>query len=159
VIGILLRAAGLTAVYLMVLTSIAPGDVLVGAVIGLAVAVALRPRQPARPAAESWAVVVASADALLRTAGEMVVGSWRVVRFCLGAPGAPGFVDVPRDDRTPHEMAMWGLLTGEAPDEVVVEVDRGRDVMTVHLVDASDADATRARHRRNQELWRRRVPR
>ncbi|HET6689819.1 MAG TPA: Na+/H+ antiporter subunit E [Miltoncostaeaceae bacterium] len=157
-IGILLRAAALTGVYLMVLTSVAPGDVLVGGVIGLSIAVALRPRRPARPRAESLAVAVASIDTLLRTAGEMVVGSWRVVLFCLGARGAPGFVEVPRGDRTPHELAMWGLLTGEAPDEVVVDVDRGRDMMTVHLVDASDGDATRARHRRVHERWRRRVP-
>jgi hypothetical protein len=54
---------------------------------------------------------------------------------------------------------MWGLLTGEAPDEVVVDVDRHRDVMTVHLVDAADGDAVRARHRRVHEQWRRRVPR
>jgi multisubunit Na+/H+ antiporter MnhE subunit len=159
VIGIVARACALTAVYLLVLTSVAPGDVLVGGAIGLALAVALRPRRPARRPAESLAVAVASADALLRTAGEMVVGSWRVVRFCLGGPSAPGFVEVPRGDRTPHELAMWGLLTGEAPDEVVVDVDRARDMMTVHLVDASDADAVRARHRLAQERWRRRVAR
>lgn len=158
-IGILLRAAALTVIYLMVLTSVAPGDVLVGGILGLAIAVALRPRRPARPAAESLRVAVASAEALLRTAGEMVVGSWRVLFFCLGARGAPGFVEVPRGDRTAHELAMWGLLTGEAPDEVVVDVDRHRDVMTVHLVDASDGDAARARHRRAHERWRRRVPR
>jgi hypothetical protein len=41
----------------------------------------------------------------------------------------------------------------------VVDVDRHRDVMTVHLVDAADGDAVRARHRRVHEQWRRRVPR
>jgi multisubunit Na+/H+ antiporter MnhE subunit len=157
VIGVLLRAAALTAVYLLVLTSVAPGDVLVGGLIGLAVAVALRPRRPARTGRATVGRTVATAGAVLRTAREMVVGTWRVVRFCLGAPGAPGFVEVPRGDRTRHELALWGVLTGEAPDEVVVDVEG--DSLIVHLVDARDADAVRARHRRDHEAWRRRVPR
>ena len=45
-------------------------------------------------------------------------------------------------------MALWGLLTGEAPDEVPVEVDEARDVLIVHLVDADDPEDVRARHQR-----------
>ena len=41
---LLVRAAGLTGIYLLVLTSVAPGDILTGGLLGLAVAVALRPR-------------------------------------------------------------------------------------------------------------------
>ena len=48
VTGILVRAAGLVAVYLLVLTSTAPGDVLVGALIAVPIAFALRPRRPRR---------------------------------------------------------------------------------------------------------------
>jgi multisubunit Na+/H+ antiporter MnhE subunit len=159
VIGVLARAAALTAVYLLVLTSLAPGDVLVGALLGLALAATLRPRRPGRGARGSLAVALASAEAVLRTARETVTGSWRVVRFCLGARGAPGFVEVPRGDRTRHEVALWGVLTGEAPDEVVVDVDRARDVLIVHLIDARDPEGVRARHRRDHERWRRRVVR
>jgi multisubunit Na+/H+ antiporter MnhE subunit len=159
VIGILARAAALTAIYLMVMTSIAPGDVLVGGLIGLALAATLRPRRSTRGPGAALAMIVAAGDAALRTAREMVAGSWRVVLFCLGATGSPGFVEVPRGDRTRHELAMWGLLTGEAPDEVVVDVERGGEVMIVHLVDASDADGVRVRHRRDHEAWRRRVAR
>jgi multisubunit Na+/H+ antiporter MnhE subunit len=157
VIGVLARAAALMAIYLLVMTSVAPGDVLVGGLLGLALAATLRPRHATRGAGASFAMIVAAVAATVRTAREMVVGTWRVVRFCLGATGSPGFVEVPRGDRTRHELAMWGLLTGEAPDEVVVDVDRGGEVMIVHLVDASDADAVRARHRRDHDAWRRRV--
>jgi multisubunit Na+/H+ antiporter MnhE subunit len=159
VIGVLTRAAALTAIYLLVMTSIEPGDVLVGGLIGLALAAILRPRRTTRGPGAALAMLVASGDAALRTAREMVAGSWRVVRFCLGRTGSPGFVEVPRGDRTRHELAMWGLLTGEAPDEVVVDVERGGEVMVVHLVDASDADGVRARHLRDHEAWRRRVAR
>jgi len=86
--------------------------------------------------------VVAGATAL-----EMARGSWRVVRFCLGAPGAPGLVEIPRAGRSRASVAFWGVLTGEAPDEYPVDVDEERGVLLVHLVDASDPDAVRERHR------------
>ena len=148
--GILLRAAGLLGIYLLVLTSAAPGDVLVGGLLGLAVALTLRPRGAARPRAGMGAL-------LLDTAVEMVRGSWRVVRFCLGAPAGPGLVEIPRGDRSRHEVALWGVLTGEAPDEVVVDVDERRGVLIVHLVDAGDPDAVRARHARTHARWQRKV--
>jgi len=85
------------------------------------------------------------------TLREMVVGSWRVARFCLGDEAAPGFVEVPRGERSHRGVALWGVLTGEAPDEYPVDVDDERGVLVVHLVDASDADAVRERHRLARE--------
>lgn len=159
-IGFALRAAGLTAVYLLVLTSLAPGDILVGAALGVTLAAALRGGRHARPRrAPSLGALRAAATVGAQTAAEMVRGSWRVVRLCLGAPCAPGLVEIPRGDRTRTEVAVWGVLTGEAPDEVVVDVDEERDVLVVHLVDASDPDAVRERHRRNHERTRRQVER
>lgn len=157
--GFLLRAVSLMGVYLLVLTSLAPGDVLVGAILGLGLAAALRPRGPARSAGSSLSLAVAGAGAVGRTLVEMLVGSWRVVRFCLGAPMHPGLVEIPREDRTGHEVAMWGVLTGEAPDEVVVDIDRRSGRLIVHLVDAADPDGVRERHRVTHERWRARVDR
>ncbi len=155
-IGFLLRAAGLTLIYLLVLTSVHPGDIAIGAVLGLAVAAWLRPRR--RAAAAPVPVSPRGAAAMVaRTAAEMVSGSWRTVRFCLGAPAAPGLVEIPRGDRTPFEVAVWGVLTGEAPDEVVVDVEEERDVLVVHLIDASDPEAVRERHRRAYERAQRKV--
>jgi multisubunit Na+/H+ antiporter MnhE subunit len=127
----LLRAAGFTAVYLLVLTSVELGDIVVGAALGLALAV--------------------------ETAKEIVIGSWRVVRFCLGAPASPGFVEIPRAGRSRASVALWGVLTGEAPDELPVDVDDERDVLIVHLVNAEDPDSVRARHRRAYQRWQRKV--
>jgi multicomponent K+:H+ antiporter subunit E/multicomponent Na+:H+ antiporter subunit E len=87
----------------------------------------------------------------------MVRGSWRVVRMCLGAPSAPGYVELPRGARSEGAVALWGLLTGEAPDEIPVDVDDERDVLIVQLIDAADPDAVRARHARTYERWMRRV--
>ena len=159
---ILLRAAALAAIYLLVLTSVEPGDVLAGAVLGLAVSYWLRPRDPSgrprRPGDPPHRRVAAGALMLADTAGEMVRGSWRVVRFCLGAAASPGIVEIPRDDRSRVNAALWGVLTGEAPDEVPVEVDEDRGVLLVHLVDAGDPDAVRARHARSSVRQRQAVP-
>ena len=149
-IGFLLRAAGLAAVYLLVLTSLHPWDIVAGVALGLAVAAALRPRR--RAGAAALPVSRRGAVAMLaQTAAEMVRGSWRTVRFCLGAEAAPGLVELPRGDRSPVEVAVWGVLTGEAPDEYPVDVDEERGVLVVHVLDAGDPDAVRARHAETHE--------
>lgn len=161
-IGVLIRAAGLAGIYLLVMTSLDPGDVLVGAFLGLATALAIRPHRMDRSSSGrvgplEW--IGAFAGMLIETAREMIVGSWRVVRFCLGGPARPGFVEIPRNGRSRRSVALWGILTGEAPDEVPVDADEARDVLIVHLVDVSDPDAVRARHQRAYERWQRRVVR
>jgi multisubunit Na+/H+ antiporter MnhE subunit len=159
VTAILMRGAALAAVYLLVLTSVAPGDLLTGGVLGLAVAFALRPRHPrvAAPPASALVRVGAAAVILAETAVEMVRGSWRVARFCLGAPATPGLVEIPRGDRSRMQVGLWGVLTGEAPDEVPVDVDETRDLLIVHLVDARDPQTVRARHARSHERGQRKV--
>lgn len=158
--GILVRAMALVAVYLLVLTSTAPGDVLIGALLALPIAVGLRSRRPRRPRRTDVPVLTrvhAAGGLLAQTAAEMVLGSWRVARYCIGDAGSPGFVEIPQADRSRLSVATWGVLTGEAPDEVVVDVDERRRVLIVHLVDASDPAAVRARHARTLERWQRRL--
>ena len=155
--SVVLRAAALTAVYLLVLTSVSPADVLVGALLGLAVATSLSPRRAPTGAAPRLTRVGAASVGALLTLIEMVRGSWSVVRFCLGSSASPGFVEIPRGTRSRRNVALWGVITGEAPDEVPVDVDEERDVLIVHLVDAQDPGAVRARHRRTYERWQRKV--
>jgi multicomponent Na+:H+ antiporter subunit E len=159
VTAILLRGAALAAVYLLVLTSAAPGDLLIGGVLGVAVAFAVRSRRSrgAAPPAPALARVGAATIVVADTAVEMARGSWRVVRFCLGAPATPGLVEIPRGDRSRMQVGLWGVVTGEAPDEVPVDVDETRDLLTVHLVDAGDPEAVRARHARSHQRGQGRV--
>jgi multicomponent Na+:H+ antiporter subunit E len=147
---VLVHALFLTGIYLLVMTSAKPGDAAVGLLLGLVLALWLRPAggatDPPRPAA-----LVALGRALALTAAEMVRGSWRTARFCLRGGGSPGLVEIPRAGRSPQAVALWGVLTGEAPDEIPVDVDEERDVLIVHCVDASDPDAVRERHQRAYE--------
>jgi multicomponent Na+:H+ antiporter subunit E len=157
---VVIQALVFMGVYLLVLTSATPGDALVGLFLGVVLAVALRPRLAGRsPTTPRLAGLVALVPVLATTAVEMARGSWRTARFCLGRGGRPGFVEIPRAGRSRHAVALWGVLTGETPDEVPVDVDEDRDVLIVHLVDASDPVAVRDRHRRAYEGAQRRVVR
>jgi multisubunit Na+/H+ antiporter MnhE subunit len=155
---IIVPALGFMGIYLLVLTSTEPGDALVGLALGVGLAVTLRPRAGGHGVpAPRLASLVALGPVLARTAVEMARGSVRTARFCLGRGGTPGFVEIPRDGRSRHAVALWGVLTGEAPDEVPVDVDEDRDLLIVHLVDAGDPDAVRDRHRTDWERAQRKV--
>lgn len=157
-IGAILRVAGLTAVYLLVLTSVAPGDILTGALIATVIVGLTRPGRH-RPAAGWLRWGQALIGTLLSTASEVVAGTVRTVRFCLGSAAAPGFVEIPRGDRSVRAVALWGVLTGEAPDEYPVDVDDARDVLIVHVLDARDRPAILDRHAHAYERWHRHVVR
>ena len=153
----LVRIAGLGAIYLLVLTSVAPGDVLVAALLaaGLVLAAGSEASRHGPAHWGRWAIAVGRMVAT--TAYEVALGSVRVVRFCLTGEGSPGFVEVPRGDRSRHGVALWGVLVGESPDEYPVAVDDARHVLVVHLVDARDAEAVRARHAAARERFQRDV--
>ena len=155
---IIVQALALMGVYLLVMTSAKPADAAAGLLLGLVLAVALRPRLPGRrPATPPLTGLLALGPLLAQTVVEMVVGSWRTALFCLRGAGQPGFVEIPRGERSRHSVALWGVLTGEAPDEVPVDVDEERRVLIVHLVDARDPDAVRERHRLAYERAQRKV--
>ncbi len=148
---LVLRVGSLTAIYLFVLTSVSPGDILVGGSLALALVVATGFGTSRRGPGGwgRWAVAVARMVGA--TAWEMTLGTVRVIRFCLTDAGHPGFVEIPRGDRSRHAVALWGVLTGEAPDEYPVTVDDRRHMLIVHVIDNSDPDAVRARHAAAQE--------
>jgi multisubunit Na+/H+ antiporter MnhE subunit len=155
---VITQALAFMGIYLLVMTSADPAAAAAGLLLGLVLAVALRPRaHRRRPATPPLTALVALGGVVASTALEMVLGSWRTVRFCLHGRGAPGFVEIPRGDRSRQGVALWGVITGEAPDEVPIDVDAERGVLIVHLVDASDPDAVRERHRRAYERTQRKV--
>lgn len=142
-----LRVAGFAAVYLLVVTSLHPGDVALGVLLGVLVAIGLRQRGSGHAARQAVPPSLPAAVAVIAaTTAEIVRGTWRTARFCLANSDRSGFVEIPRAGRSRRNVAFWGVLTGEAPDEIPVDVDDERDLLIVHLIDASDPDAVRQRH-------------
>jgi multisubunit Na+/H+ antiporter MnhE subunit len=146
---VLLPWAGLVGIYLLVLTSLHPGDVLVGGLLAALVVVATRRiRGGGEIHRRLDAHRLLGAPALVvRIVADTAAGTWRVVRFCLHPDETrPGLVEVPAGSRSGSGLAAWGFINGLAPDELVVEIDEDRRVLLVHAVDADDPDAVRARH-------------
>lgn len=159
-IGLLLRVAALTAIYLLVLTSVAPGDVLVGIVVSASLVAAGRRIRPLGPRPDvPLARRLAGAPALVAgTAVDLVGSTWRTAAWCLRpARTAAGLVTVPIPPCTPSSAAAWGIRVGLTPDTVVVELDEERGRMLLHVIDARDPDAVRADQLDSYERRQRRV--
>ena len=155
----LVFTVALTIIYLLVLTSVHPGDVLVGTVLSASIAAAstvARPRRLGRPLVPRLAAAPALA---LGTLADMVRGNWHVAQYVLGRRrlDAPGIVAIPKGARSSSGVAAWGYITAISPDEIVVEADDERGVLLVHLLDARDVPAIHARHEETYERRQRRV--
>jgi multisubunit Na+/H+ antiporter MnhE subunit len=156
----LFSTIALTIAYLLVLTSVDPGDVLVGAILSAAVAAASTVARPTARRGPTPIRRLAAAPAfVLGTLADMVRGNWHVARYVLGGRRleSPGIVAIPMGERSPSGVAAWGYTTAISPDEIVLEADDERGVLLVHLLDARDVPAIRARHERTYQRRQRRV--
>ena len=155
-----LFTAALTIVYLLVLTSVHPGDVLLGAALSATIAAAATFPRPTSRADPPLTRRLAAAPAFaLGTLADMVRGTWHVALYVLGRRRleSRGIVAIPKGERSTSGVAAWGYLTAISPDEIVVEADDERAVLLVHLLDARDVAAIRARHHWMYERRQRRV--
>ncbi|GAB2994276.1 Na+/H+ antiporter subunit E [Mycobacterium bourgelatii] len=147
-ISLVVRVAALTAVYLLFLTSVEPGDVLVG--VGLALLLALGEarvlgpeRRSRRPSGATTLRRLSGFPALIGfTLVDMCRGSWQVAAHCLGLrPLAPGFVTLPIRRNDPASATAWAIRVGLSPDTVVVDVDTAKGELVLHVLDATDVEA------------------
>ena len=158
--ALLLRVAALTAIYLLGLTSVAPGDVLTG--IGLStllVAVGRRIRPLGVPPQIQLGRRLAAVPALVGgTLVDLVTSTVRTAVWCLRPHRtSPGLVTVPIPCCGAPSAAAWGVRVGLTPDSVVVEIDEQRGEMLLHVLGARDADAVRAAQRDSYKRRQRRV--
>lgn len=149
--GLLLRAAALVAVWLAVLASTKPGDVLLGVLVAAAVLALPAPGErlgsgDVRPV-RRIAGLPRFAWAVLR---DVVAGTWDVALRVLHLRDLeqPGFVEVPIGERSDVGLAVSALATTLSPGSVLVEIDEARGTMLLHVIDASDPDAVRLAHQR-----------
>ncbi|QFZ18840.1 Na+/H+ antiporter subunit E [Saccharothrix syringae] len=160
--ALLLRVVVLTAVYLLALTSLHPGDVLVGLVLSaLLVLLARRvgPRRPPPPSPVPLGSRLAGVPALIGgTLVDLVVGTWQTAARLVGrGPTRAGLVEVPIPRGGAVSTAAWGVRVGFVPDTVVVELDEERGRMLLHVLDASDPEAVVAAQHDSYERRQRRV--
>ena len=159
--GRLLWVAVLAAVYLLALGGFHPLDLALGLSLAAALSFALRGRLE-RPQGEGppLAARLAAAPPLLAAvAAEIARGTWDVALRVLGLRPVehPGIVAIPIGERSELGVAVTGLLVGLSPGSLLVEVDRQRQAMLFHVIDASDPDAVRAHLDRFYQRYQRRV--
>jgi multisubunit Na+/H+ antiporter MnhE subunit len=162
-IAVLVRVLALTGVYLLALTSLAPGDVLVGFLLAAGIVAAgrythRRDRPPDRPPGTSPGRRLAGVPALVGgTVIDMIRASWQVAGCCLrGRLPAPGLVSIPIG-ASATSAAAWGVRVGLAPDTIVVEIDEQRGELLLHVLDARDRDAVRLAQQDSYQRRQRRV--
>jgi|SRR5690625_661131 len=68
-----------------------------------------------------------------------------------------GIVEVPIGERSPTAVAVWAVITGLPPGSYFVDIDREKDVVLIHLFDASDPDGYRRFAARFYERYQRKV--
>jgi multisubunit Na+/H+ antiporter MnhE subunit len=156
----LLRVVGLTAIYLLALTSLKPGDILVGLVLSTVLVVAGRRIRPLGGPQEVglWQRLAGLPALVGGTLVDLVVSTWRTAVWCVNPRRAPqGLVEIPIPPCAATSAAAWGVRVGITPDTVVVELDHAGGVMLLHVIDARDPDAVRAEQHRSYELRQRRV--
>ncbi|KUH65502.1 sodium:proton antiporter [Mycolicibacterium novocastrense] len=163
-IAAMVRIVLLTAVYLIVLSSDEPADILIGALLATLVVLAgsaMRKQgwQPDRPAGTTPWRRMAGIPALIGvTVLDMCRASWTVSRHCLGLrPMAPGQVTMAIRPGSPASATAWAIRVGLSPDTVVVDVDDEKGTLVLHVLDARDPDAIRREQTVSYERAQRRV--
>jgi multicomponent K+:H+ antiporter subunit E/multicomponent Na+:H+ antiporter subunit E len=142
----------LTVVFCLTLASFAPWDMAIGALLGsisLAVFHGAVPGIKGKPDNElpAWPY---RALAFIPFAGitvwEILIGSVRVAAIVMGLRKLehPGIVAVPIGARSKMGVVVTGITTSLAPGSVLLDVDWDRNLMLVHVIDASDPDQIRA---------------
>ena len=159
----ILALAGLVAVWLLTLASASWEDALIGAALGGAVGLGLRPPpirpRRAAPGPTTLSRLIAAPALLAVVVADIVHGTWDVALRVLGLRplDRPGIVLIPIGDRSEFGIAVTGLLFGLSPGSVLLEVDEERRTMLWHVIDARDPEAVRARFEDMYQRHQRRV--
>ena len=135
-----LLALGLLAMWLLLNQSLAPGQLLLGALaalFGSAVMATLRPQRlrirSLRPVPRLAAFVLA----------DVVRSNIAVARIVLGPASrqrVSGFVRLPLDLQDPYGLAVLACIITATPGTLWVELDRSTDELLVHVLDLIDEE-------------------
>ena len=153
-LGAAAAVAALTVVYALALASFHPLDLVFGA--GLSAVLVLASRRFVFGADGARAGgrgpgplgrVVAFLPFCAVVFRNIAAGTWEVtlVTLHLRPLVKPGIVAVPIGGRTPFGVAVWAVVTGLTPGSFFVDVDRGRGVALIHVLDDRDPEGFRER--------------
>jgi len=136
-----LMSAFLFGLWLLMNQSLAPADLLLGAVLGLAVPLLTNGLRPLRPR-------VRRPDLIVRLFCHVLVD---IVHSCVNVTGVilgkperrqqSGFMSVPLDLRDPHGLAVLSTIINSTPGTVWAELSADHTLLMVHVLDLHDEQA------------------
>ncbi|AWU96688.1 Na+/H+ antiporter subunit E [Azospirillum ramasamyi] len=133
-----MMTATLLGVWLLLNESVAPGTIILGAVLSVATAATLKTLDlPAGRFRRPWAAV-----SLLGLVLEDIVRSNIAVAWIILRPGkggrVSGFVRIPLELRAPYGLATLACIVTATPGTVWVAYDRRRNTILLHILDLVD---------------------
>jgi multisubunit Na+/H+ antiporter MnhE subunit len=162
VIRVVATALGLGLLYALALASTDPVDLVTGTAVGAVLLLALGSRLRREQGAETpplvgrvaWFPVFVGAVLV-----DVLQGTWDVALRVLHLRpiDRPGLIRIPIGERSERGIAVSALATTLSPGSVFVDIDRERRELLLHVIDASDPDASRARLQRFYDRYQRRV--
>jgi len=154
VVAVLLLAG----VYLLALASVDPVDALIGVALAAGLVWGLGGllfQSGDVGAGELARRVVAFVPFAAVILWDITRGTWQVALVVLWVRPLerPGIVAVPIGRRTRNGVAVAALVATLSPGEFLVDVDWERELMYLHVLDATDPDAVRERHEDFYRRW------
>jgi multicomponent K+:H+ antiporter subunit E len=130
--------------WLLLNQTLAPAQILFGALLGTGVAWASLTLRPLRATFDHPLV---AARLLVTVIGDVLRSSLRVARIVLGLTGGrktePAFVEIPLDLRDPHGLAVLSIIVTSAPGTVWAGLSPDGSVLALHVLDrGAEADWT-----------------
>ena len=145
-------SAALWALWLVLNDSLAPADLLLGAVLALVAPALAAPLRPAGPRLRKPLVLL---RLFFRVGGDVVVSALEVGAGVLRAGGRPPrgrFVAIPLDLRDPHGLAALAMITAVVPGTVWCDLAADRSRLLIHVFDLADEAAFVAMYKQRYEL-------
>lgn len=129
----------LVAFWLLLNQTLAPAQVVLGAVLATLLAWSASVLRPLQAHVKRMDV---AALLLLTVTADIVRSNFNVARIVLGMVGRreirSGFVDIPLDIRDPHGLAALAMIVTSTPGTVWAGLSPSGDTLTLHVLDLRD---------------------
>lgn len=134
-----LMVLALTALWLVLNQTLAPGEILLGALLAIALAWSASALRPLRAHFQRLDRAVLLALVVLM---DIVRSSLSVARIVLGLVSRrdirSDFLQIPLDLRDPHGLAALAIIVTSTPGTVWVGLSPSGDTLTLHVLDLQD---------------------
>jgi multicomponent K+:H+ antiporter subunit E len=126
---------GLVVMWLLLNNTLAPGQILLGAIVAVATVYVFRSARPLLPRLRRPQVIL---QLMFRVLIDIVRSNVAVARVILGRQVRSGFLEIPLDLRDPHGLAVLAAIVTSTPGTVWVGIAPDDSTLTLHVLDLQD---------------------